>query len=247
MSLAALISQYYWLEQSLRRHLRESAPPDQSVEYLRLSADFLEGIEQYVPADRGEARDQVFFFMSRAIRYQGINIDGRDVNLALTLASRTDETLQEPDPETIVTGPIVTRDAGIEGPFQTIASVIQSPHRTTLLDENKRFIATSTSNAKVYGTRQSRLVGVEMSEMMPRQTYDLIARPYLDACLGGIDQDYPYRIKTPNETRLLHCKMRLIELGQDFPAILATYEDITADVSPETMGGFDVPTVVNFA
>jgi len=215
------------------------------MEYLRLSADFLEEIEQYTPADRGEARDQVFFFMSRAIRYQGVNVDGRDVNLALTLAARTADGLDEPEP--IRTGPIMVRDPMIEGPFQTIASVVNAPYRTTLLDKNMRFIATSAPNAKIYGTRQSRLVGVEIAEMMPKQAYDLISRPYLDACLSGIDQDYPYRIKLPTEIRLMRCKMKLIELGKGFPAILATHEDITADATPESLDGYNMPTVLTFA
>lgn len=245
MSLAVLISHYYWLEQSLRQQLREHGTPEQSMEYLRLSADFLEEIEHHTPVDRGEARDQVFFFMSRAIRYQGINVDGRDVNLALTLAARTAEGLEEAAP--IRSGPVVVRDPAIEEPFKIIESVVNAPNRTTLLDKSKRFIATSVPNAKIYGTRQSRLVGVEIGEMMPKQTYELISRPYLDACLDGIDQDYPYRIKLPTEMRLMRCKMKLMNLGNDFPAIYATHEDITATSSPDEVNRYNLPTVLTLA
>ena len=228
MTLEALISEYALAEAALRKSLEDQTAPRKRVNLLRLAADRLQVIEDYEPTSRQEARDKVYFFMMRAVTRPGISVDGRDINLVLTLTGHPDlgyRTVFSDD----------ARDSREPAPSEgmgrdLIRFVTAARERVSLFDEDLHYIATSRPNAAIYGTRPVRMIGLHISDMIGYDEFARSAQRHFDAARLGEPQEYYYDRPSEKGTRRWRCGIKPIDIAGKRKVFLVFHRDVTREI-----------------
>lgn len=224
MSLIALIADFRLLENQLRFHLETQSDARERVSLLRQCADCLDRIERYVPRDAVEARDQVYFFLSRAMENSDTHIGHRDVDLALTLSARLF------DMGELAAAPLPFEKNISSGGL--VDYVVQSPERVSLIGHDYTYVATSEANAAYYGSRPVRIIGEHVGALIGSPRFEQRAKGRLDKCLSGISQEYLHQIETPAGNRTMSCQMKPVRLARHgVDAALVYMRDITEDLA----------------
>ncbi len=233
MLLNALISEFYLLETALRRSLIRVGTVDERAELLRKTADALDRIEAYVPANTVERKDKAYFFLLRAVQQPGVSIAGRDVNIALSLGASG--LMQDEYCGGDAAKPIpVERSIPVKfdsSNYGLIAFVAKSSERTCLIDAEYRFVAVSPAYAAFHKTTPTRLIGQPARSVTSRPSHFEAAKLFLDACLDGHAQEYYYQIQPSEDTPVMRCQMQLADVPHIGGCVLLTTRDVSDEVS----------------
>ena len=226
MSLDALISQYFHLEDRLRRAMSTEASSSERAEGLRRLADTFEEIERYVPQTTSEQRDQVNFFLLRAIAGPGRALDGQNVGIAPNLSLRNIARMPRLEARHRTRPSTADQRAS-----ELIEYVCGSDERVSLLDDRYRYVATSRPNATFYGSRPARMIGISIRKMAPGPDYFARMKVYLDACLAGEGQEYYYELQKDGSVRIMRCQMKPVRLRKDLRCVLIYTRDVTEEIA----------------
>ncbi len=226
MSLDALISYYVLLDGTLRRSMSASGGAQIRANLLRKSADVLQRIEEYQPTSEQEARDQIYFFVSRAIARPGLSVSGRDIDIAVALTQSG-----EPQAEEDLTDPSPRSEPLRQDEISMISFVVQSKERVSLFDDQIHYIATSVPNAEFYGTRPARIVGVALADVVGEDMLSRVGRRQFEAARSGEPQEFYYPIDVVEERRVMRCQIKPMILGIGVRAFLVFHRDVTDEVA----------------
>jgi len=231
MSFATLVSEFQILEKKLRKSLAEGAAADDSAWLLRKCADAVERIETHRPATPEEASDQVFFFLNRGIGSGTVRVANRDIDIALTLATRNFSDMPQP-PDSAA-----ALDRRPEGATM-VDYVAGSAERVSFIDTDFRYVATSQANAEFYGTRPVRIVGLHVAEIIGWDRFERRARERLESAFSGTPQRYLYRLDCGGANRVMSCQMKPVrrETGE-IDGALVYMRDVTREL-PKVLRDF---------
>ncbi len=232
MDLDALISEYFLHERALSRSMNEDGSTRDRARFLRRCADLLEKIEQYAPKDARETKDKIYFFLNRAITRPGLTVDGRDINIALTLCEgATYPQTDAPDRTgTVPAAPPAPNLRGYALSSGIINYVRRAPERVSLIDADYRYIATSSANAAYYNTQPVRMIGMHVADVIGEDRFLARAKKPIDACVRGEPQEYYHTVdKGPEPDRLIRYQMKPVYVPDHSPgyAVIVYVHDIT--------------------
>ena len=249
MALDALISEYFLAESELRMSIEIDRASGRRANALRRAADRLDAIERHEPRSTAEARDKVFFFMVRAIKRPGVSVDGRDINLVLTLIGNPDcchsSAYAAPEPETEEAARAA--QSGPDEGSSLIRFVTTSRERVSLFDEDVRYIATSEVNAAFYGTRPVRLLGLHLADVIGDAMYRDLAAARFEAASRGEPQEYYYDIEVGGTTYRCRCGIKPVDLNDGRRGFLVFNRDVTRELELRDESLFAVPEGADLA